>query len=115
MRNRVSLGINMTAVLAFLAFIMAFGAIWFTAEALKRIDARNDVMLKPHLRKITASVDKNHETLLSLMKRLEQIERQVKILKLKADLPPGIERETASIHSGLDGIHRYSPSIRLNG
>ena len=105
----------MTAVLAFLAFIMAFGAIWFTTEVLKRVDTRNDVMLKPHLRKITASVDKNYETLLSLMKRLEQIEKQVKILKLKADLPLEFERETASIQSGLNEINRFTPSIRLNG
>ena len=105
----------MTAVLAFLAFIMAFGAIWFTSEALRRVDTRNDAMLKPHLGRIHQSVDKNQETLKSLKKRLDQLEKQVRILKLNAELPPEIERQTASLQSGLTDLQRFSPTIRLNG
>ena len=66
----------MIAVLAVLAFIIAFGSIWFTAEALKLIDAHNDAMLKPHLRKIHAVIDANHETLKSLTRRLEQLKNK---------------------------------------
>lgn len=105
----------MTAVLAVLAFIIAFGSIWFTAEALKRIDAHNDAMLKPHLRKIHAVIDANHETLKSLTRRLEQLEKQVHLLKLKADLAPEIERETAAFQSGLNDAQLYTPTVRLNG
>jgi len=105
----------MTAVLAFTAFIMALGAIWFTSEAMRRIDARNDVMLKPHLRKIFAAVDENEETLRSLRKRMEGLEKQVHLLKIKADLPPEIEQETAVIRSELNDQERFTPTVRLNG
>ena len=105
----------MTAVLAILAFAMAFGAIWFTSEALRRVDTRNDAMLKPHLGRIHQLVDKNQETLKSLKKRLDQLEKQVRILKLSAELPSEIERETASLQAGLTDLQRFSPTIRLNG
>ncbi|NQU62296.1 MAG: hypothetical protein HQ512_14285 [Rhodospirillales bacterium] len=105
----------MTAVFSVLSFFMAFGAIWLTSEALRRIDTRNDAMVKPHLRKIYAAVDKNEETLLALKRRMDQVEKQVHTLKLRADLPPEIEQETAVIRSGLNNQERFSPSIRLNG
>ena len=63
----------MTAVLAVLAFIIAFGSIWFTAEALKSIDAHNDAVLKPHLGKNHAMVDAIDKTLKSFTRRLEQL------------------------------------------
>ena len=105
----------MTAVLAVLAFIIAFGSIWFTAEALKRIDAHNDAMIKPHLRKIHKVIEAKDETLKSLTRRLEQLEKQVHLLKLKADLAPQIERETAALQSGLNDAQLYIPTVRLNG
>ena len=96
----------MTAVLAVLAFIIAFGSIWFTAEALKRIDVHNDAVLKPHL---------GRKTLKSLTRRLEQLEKQVHLLKLKADMAPEIERQTAAIQSGLNDARHFIPTVRLNG
>ncbi|MCH7832636.1 MAG: hypothetical protein IIC55_07160 [Proteobacteria bacterium] len=105
----------MTTVLAVLAFLIAFGSIWFTTEALKRIDAHNDAVLKPHLGKIHALVDANDETLKSLTRRLGQLEKQVHLLKLKADLAPEIERETTAIQSGLNDAQHYIPTVRLNG
>jgi cell division protein FtsB len=105
----------MTAVLAVLAFVIAFGSIWFTSEALKRIDANNDAMLKPHLRKINAVVNANEETLKSLTRRFEKLEKQVHLLRLKADLPPELERETTAIQSGLNDAQRFTPTVSLNG
>ena len=105
----------MTAVLAVLAFIIAFGSIWFTAEALKSIDAYNDAVLKPHLGKNHAMVDAIDKTLKSLTRRLEQLEKQVHLLKLKADMAPEIERQTAAIQSGLNDSQHFIPTVRLNG
>ena len=105
----------MTAVLAVLAFIIAFGSIWFTAEALKRIDAHNNAVLKPHLGKNHAMVDAIDKTLNSLTRRLEQLEKQVHLLKLKADMAPEIERQTAAIQSGLNDAQHFIPTVRLNG
>lgn len=105
----------MTAVLAVTAFIIALGAIWFTSEAVSRVDARNGAMVKPFLGRINASVDKNHETLVAMKMRMERLEKEIRLLKLKADISPGIEQETAIIQSGLNGLERFTPTIRLNG
>ena len=42
----------MIAVISVLSFVLAFGAIWFTSEALKRVDSYNDAKLRPHLLKV---------------------------------------------------------------
>ena len=105
----------MTTVLAILAFAMAFGAIWFTSEVLKRVDTRNDAMVKPHFHRISESVEENNETLKSLIKRLARLEKQVRIVMLNAELPQEITRETASLKSGLNDLQCFTPTIRLDG
>ncbi len=105
----------MTAVIAVLSFIMAFGAIWFTSEALKRVDSYNDARLRPHLKKIHQAVGEVHETLNGLKGRLELLEKKVHVLKLNADLPPVIEQEISVFHADIKKTPKFSPSIRLNG
>ena len=105
----------MTAVIAVLAFTMAFAAIWFTSEAVKRVDTRNEAMLRPHFRKVNAAIDANHTALRSLQARVDQLEKQVRTLKLHAELPAAIEQEAAAINSGLNDLRQFTPSIRLDG
>ena len=105
----------MTAVLAFTAFIMALGAIWFTSEAVARVDTRNDAVLKPYLIKIHKSIDENQQTLLALRVRMQHLESEVRLVKLKADLPPGVERETSAVNSALKDLKRLPPNLRLTG
>ena len=105
----------MTAVIGVLAFVMAFGAIWFTSEAVKRVDTRNDTMLRPHFRKINAALDENQNAVRTLQARMAKLEKQVHILKLNAEIPPGLAEESAAIRSGLDNLQNYAPTIRLNG
>jgi len=105
----------MTSVIAVLSFLMAFGAIWFTSEALKRVDGYSDARLKPHLNKINQVVGDVHETLDGLKERLSLLEKQVHILKLNADLPPVIEQEVSALHSDINQARGFTPSVRLNG
>ncbi len=105
----------MTAVIAVLSFILAFGALWFTSEALKRVDSYNDARLKPHIGKVNRAIDEVHETLMSLAGRMELLEKQVRILKLNAELPPVMERGTAVLRADLGKTEQFIPSIRLNG
>jgi len=105
----------MIAVIAVLSFVMAFGAIWFTTEALKRIDNYNDAKLKPHLNKINHAVKGVDDTLRTLRERLEQLESQVHTLKLKADIPPAIEQETSALHTEFQKAQQNIPTVRLNG
>ena len=105
----------MTAVIGVLAFVMAFGAIWFTSEAVRRVDTRNDAMLRPHFRKINAAIEKNYQVVQSLQARLEKLEKQVHTLKLNAELPSAVVGESAAIQSGLNNLQHFTPTIRLNG
>ncbi len=105
----------MIAVIAVLSFIMAFGAIWFTSEALKRVDNYNDARLRPHLTKIHQAVGDVNESLNGLKKRLDLLEKKVHVLKLNADLPPAIEQEISAFHTDIKETPNFNPSIRLNG
>lgn len=105
----------MTTVVAALAFIMAFGAIWVTTEILKRVDSRNEAWMKPHLKKMQAAVDQNHEALMALRQRMDILEKDVRVLKARASVPPQVEKETAAMQSGLNDAERLSPSVQLNG
>jgi len=105
----------MTTVVAALAFIMAFGAIWVTTEILKRVDSRNDAWMKPHLKKVQAAVDQNHEALMALRQRIESLEKDIRVLKARANVPPPAEKEAAAIQSGLNDVERFSPTVQLNG
>ena len=105
----------MTAVIGVLAFVMAFGAIWFTSEAVKRVDTRNDTMLRPHFRKINAAIDENYQAVKSLQDRLAKLEKQVHILRLNAELPSTLAEESAAIRSGLNNLQNFTPTVRLDG
>jgi hypothetical protein len=105
----------MIAVISVLSFALAFGAIWFTSEALRRVDNYNDAKLKPHLRKIHQIVDGVEESLRTVKGRLEVLESQVRTLKLKADLPPVLEQEASALQASLHQAHHNIPTIRLNG
>ena len=105
----------MTTVIAVLSFAMAFGAIWFTSEAVKRIDNSNDAVLRPHFRKFNKALDENRDAIRDLLARLDKLEKQVHLLKLAAALPQTIEQEAAAIHAGINKLQRYAPPVRLNG
>ena len=81
---------------------MAFGAIWFTSEALKRVDSYNDARLRPHFKKIHQAVEEVNETLAGLKGRLDLLEKKVHVLRLNADLPPVIEQEAGALHADIN-------------
>lgn len=105
----------MTTVIAVLSFAMAFVAIWFTSEAVKRVDNNSDARLRPYFRKIDQALDNNRDAVRSLQARLEKLEKQVRLLKLAAEVPHTVEAETAAVHAGVNELQRFTPTVRLNG
>jgi len=105
----------MTTVIAALSFVMAFGAIWFTSESLKRVDNFNSARMKPHMGKVHRAIDEVHSTVLSLKGRMEALEKDVRMLKVKGDLSPIIERDTAALHAELGKVEQFYPSVNLHG
>ncbi len=105
----------MTTVIAVLSFAMAFGAIWFTSEAVKRTDNNHDARLRPQFGKINKALDENRDAIRVLLARLEKLEKQVHLLKLSAEVPHTVEAEAASLHASLNELQRFKPTVRLNG
>ena len=105
----------MIAVIAVLSFVMAFGAIWFITEALKRVDNFNDAKMRPHLTKINQAVKGVNENMRTLNGRMELLEKQVHTLQLKADIPQVIQQEASALHLDLLKAQQNIPTVRLNG
>ncbi len=105
----------MTTVIAVLSFAMAFGAIWFTSEAVKRTDNNSDVRLRPYFARVNKALDENREAVRALHARLEKVERQMQLMKLAHEVPQALERESAAIHAGINELQRFAPNVRLNG
>jgi len=105
----------MTTVIAILSFAMAFGAIWFTSEAVKRVDNNSDARLRPHFNKINKALDENRDAIRVLHARLEKLEKQVHLLKLVGEVPQTIEAEATAVHAGINELQRFTPTVRLNG
>jgi hypothetical protein len=105
----------MIAVIAVLSFVMAFGAIWFTTEALKRVDNFNDAKMRPHLTKINQAVKGVNENMRTLNGRMELLEKQVHTLQLKADIPQVIMQKASALHLDLLKAQQNIPTVRLNG
>jgi len=105
----------MTTVIAVLSFAMAFVAIWFTSEAVKRIDNNSDARLRPYFRKINQALDENRDVARAMQARLEKLEKQVRLLKLAAEVPHTVETEAAAVHAGISELQRFTPTVRLNG
>jgi hypothetical protein len=108
-------GIVMFAVMSVISIAMAFVAIWFTSEALKRLDFNHEALLRPYLRKINAALDEHREASRAMQARLEALEKQVRILKLHAEMPQAAAHEVAAAQPVIGELQRFTPSVRLNG
>ena len=104
----------MFAVISVFSFAMAFGAIWFTSEALKRLDFNQEALLRPYLRKINQAFDEQRDANRALQARVESLEKQVRVLKLHAETAVG-QRELSTIAPVASEAQHYAPSVRLNG
>ena len=75
----------MALLVGIVAFFMAFAALWFTSEALRRLEARNDAFLSAHHQGIAATLVKNEKVLNTLSKRLEILETEVQAFRDRHD------------------------------
>ncbi len=71
----------MAYLISVLAFCMAFGAIWFTAEAAKSADLRGKAAVKPHIAGLSETLRRVEDHARELERRLAAAERELKILK----------------------------------
>jgi hypothetical protein len=111
----------MTTVIAVCSLILAFGALWFTSEVVKRIDNRTNSVITPQLHKALSAAGRADQAIDGLIKRLQVIEGQIQELKRSDRKPAGlsdIERQAAAITAALRENRRFAPmpaQYQLNG
>lgn len=107
----------MGTVLAVFAFMLSFGALWFTCEILKRVDGRTEAAIRPHLKAFEASLGTHADTLDRLARRMDSLEIDVRTLKARGESTASMERDMSAVQTALAAAEakRFAPSIRLNG
>jgi peptidoglycan hydrolase CwlO-like protein len=108
----------MTTVLAICSLIIAFGALWFTSEVVKRLDNRAHAATMPHLQKALAAVGHAERAIEALARRVQDIETQIQKLQRAAPAAEKplaqIEREAAAIAAALRESQRFTPAEYLD-
>lgn len=108
----------MTTVLAICSLIIAFGALWFTSEVVRRLDNRAHAAMMPHLQKALAAIGHADRAIEGLAKRVQDLDAQVQKLQ-RASTPAEkplaqIEREAATIAAALRESQRFTPAEYLD-
>jgi len=69
--------------LAVVAFILAFGALWFTSEVARRLDLRHQSELKPNMAPVQESLRRAEKQIRELSLGLQAAEQKIQSLNAK--------------------------------
>jgi len=110
----------MSLFLAVVAFVMAFGALWFTSEIARRLDLRSQAAFKPDLAPVQESLRRAEKQIRDLMNGLDAAEKQIRALNVqngvlekdvqdRADEAKHADRQLSTLDI-LRGAQRFYPS-----
>ena len=105
----------MAVLLGTLALVIALIAVWYTVEAVKRIDVRNEAAVRPHVSDIKRVVDEEARMLQAVSVRLEKIERDVRLLKLEGIEMADVEPHITATRRAVNRVRQYYPTTALQG
>ena len=71
----------MAAVIASLAMIVAFAALWIAAEGMRRASSQTENFLKAHVQGIRMTMTEYAKTLQAMNSRLQTLEKQAQAFK----------------------------------
>ena len=104
----------MAMLLAVLAFTLAFGALWFTAEVARRSSMQGKLAMKPHLAPINSALNGAEERIRTLTDGLEAAEKEIKILKAQLAMMNGkAEAEEMPLQSPFPGAAPHPSTARI--
>ncbi len=106
---------NIIVIFACFALFAALGALWFTAEAVRRIDARGEAMVRPYIGNVKRDVEEALKGMRALARRLDGIEHDLKWLKARGADVSGHQAQVAAAHGAMAQLERFQPTISLNG
>ena len=91
----------MGAVLGTIAIVISLTALWFTVEVLRRLDARGDGLVRPHLRSLKVRLSESNRRISDLEVRLVQVENRLTATRLESRAARDLAEETRAIRHGL--------------
>ena len=94
-------GSAMGAVLGMLGFVMGLASIWFTVEAVRRVDKAGEGLIRPHLRGLRSKIAETNARISRLETRLEQTEAKMLSLFIEERKARDLMAQTESIRRGI--------------
>jgi len=91
----------MGPVLGTIAIMISLTALWFTVEALRRIDLRGDGMVRPHVRGLKGRMAETNTRIGDLEARISQLETRLMATHMESRAARDLAEETRSIRHGL--------------
>ena len=95
----------MAETLSIVAVFVAFVAVYFTAEVVKRLNQRTDPSQNPFVIALAQGLEQKDRWIVGLDQRLKTLEGEVRALRNEDALGPG-RRPAAEIERDLDSIAR---------
>ena len=89
------------AILGSIAIVISLMALWFVAEVLKRMDARSDGLIRPHLKSFKSRLSETNRRVSDLEMRLAQVETLLSATRLESRAARDLAEETRVIRNGL--------------
>ncbi|GEM_PF-1471619 len=89
------------AVLGTIAIVISLTALWFTVEVLRRLDARGESLVRPHLRSLKVRLSETNRRISDLEVRLVQVENRLTATRLESRAARDLAEETRAIRHGL--------------
>lgn len=100
------MGTDAGAALGAIAIVISLTALWFAAEALRRLDTRGDGMIRPHLRSLKVRLSETNARISDLEARLAQAENRLTATRMESRAARDLAEETRSIRHGLQRFRK---------
>ncbi len=105
----------MGAVLGILGFLMGLMSLWFTTEALRRVDKSGEGLIRPHVRGIKSKIGETNARISRLETRLENMEARMLSLFLEERKARDLAEQTRAIREGVAEVRRnFEPAATYN-
>ena len=91
----------MGAILGSIAIVISLTALWFAVEVLRRLDARGEGLIRPHLRSFKVRLSETNRRISDLEARLTQVEHGLTATRLESRAARDLAEETRIIRLGL--------------
>ncbi len=105
----------MGTVLGIIGFLMGLTSIWFTTEAIRRVDKSGEGLIRPHVRGIKSKISETNARISRLESRIENMEARMLSLFLEERKARDLAEQTRAIRQGVAEVRRnFQPTATYN-